>query len=175
MKKRIFTIVCFIFIAGLIFFFSSQPYHKQTLIPFLDQHLPKEWFIKHFSNVHFTYGDGEDISIETYGVSHFVEFFIRKTAHVLIFSSFSIFLFLSLRLFLSSKFSIFLALFLTAGYASFDEFHQYLTGDRTPMWQDAVLDTCAAICGLSIFLLLSIIFKNKRGGKIARIKTDEEI
>ena len=37
-----------------------------------------------------------------------------------------------------------------AGYATFDEIHQWFTGDRTPMWQDSLLDTCGGLTGIVI-------------------------
>ncbi|WP_434011092.1 VanZ family protein [Peribacillus simplex] len=37
-------------------------------------------------------------------------------------------------------------------YASTVELHQKLTGGRTPLWQDAMLDTFAGLLGIFCFL-----------------------
>ncbi|MDO7488053.1 VanZ family protein [Peribacillus frigoritolerans] len=39
-------------------------------------------------------------------------------------------------------------------YASADELHQKLTGGRTPLWQDAMLDTFGGLLGIICFLFL---------------------
>ena len=40
------------------------------------------------------------------------------------------------------------------GYAALDEFHQLLTSGRSPMIQDVMLDSCGAIAGLLVALLI---------------------
>ena len=47
------------------------------------------------------------------------------------------------------------------GYAALDEFHQMLTGGRTPLFQDVILDSLGALTGVLIcWLVLGI--KEKR-------------
>lgn len=48
-----------------------------------------------------------------------------------------------------------LALLSSTGVAALDEFHQMLTADRTPLFQDVILDTVGALVGIGIALLVT--------------------
>ncbi|MDR4196735.1 VanZ family protein, partial [Bacillus cereus] len=50
----------------------------------------------------------------------------------------------------SRKICLIYALLFVADYATFDEIHKWYTGDRTPMWQDSLLDTCGGLTGIII-------------------------
>ena len=153
MKKTISLCVGFLLIGIVIFYFSSQPYSRQSLIPLFNEHLPHSWIEEHFSHISYNYA-GNEISIENYGVSSFVEFHVRKGAHLFVFACFAVFAYIVLkRLTQKAKISGILSLFLTALYAVFDEFHQSLTPERTPAYQDVLLDITGAILGLGVFLI----------------------
>lgn len=150
MKKTGSLVLVLLLVAGVIFYFSSQPYSKQSLIPLLEEKLPHEWMEARFSFISYEYA-GNEISIENYGVSSFVEFHIRKGAHLFVFACFSIFAFFVAKRVLKSTFwRVFFALSLTSGYAALDEFHQSLTPERTPAIQDVLLDMTGALIGLII-------------------------
>jgi VanZ family protein len=160
MKKIIFFIL-FIGLLSTIFYFSSQTYQQQSLIPLLDSILPKDWIIQHFSFIHFHYGTSE-ISIQSRGVSHFVEFFIRKAAHFCVYAVLAIVTFLILRIWKSITFSFTLSVILCFLYASSDEIHQHFTGGRTPMWQDVALDTIGSCVGISFTLFITYLHKKRK-------------
>ena len=105
------------------------------------------------SKISFDYA-GSTVSIAHSGYFHFVEFFIRKAAHftTYFFLGGSLFLGLSAKLnlaWLCAPVSVFAAV----GYAASDEFHQMLTGGRTPLFQDVMLDGAGALCAVVIVLL----------------------
>ncbi|RDC48661.1 VanZ family protein, partial [Acinetobacter sp. RIT592] len=45
--------------------------------------------------------------------------------------------------------------------AGLDEFHQMLTGDRSPMFQDVMLDSMGALTAVVICILFTFIKKKK--------------
>lgn len=159
MKKIISSALFVVAVVALIFFLSSQPYHVQTLKPLLEKTLPHQWITNNFSWVTFNYGSGE-VSIQSLGVSYFVEFFIRKGAHVFIFGLLAIGIYALAKRWCSKVMSFLLAVGLTGAYAAIDEYHQHLTGDRTPMWQDVALDISGACIGVAIYLIFVKIRKN---------------
>ncbi|MFX3623253.1 MAG: VanZ family protein [Ectobacillus sp.] len=148
MNKIAFLVLAWV---GMIFYSSSQPYQKQDMRPLLGEYIDPALAAKLFSWVNFSYA-GREISIAYLGVPGFIEFFIRKGAH---FSVYFVLGFLvcwalaAYRLPAGRKF--WYALLFVAGYAAFDEFHQSFNGDRTPLWQDSVLDTIGGITGIAAF------------------------
>lgn len=158
MKKLISSVLFVLVVIALIFFLSSQPYHVQTLKPLLEKILPHQWITDNFSWVSFNYGSGE-VSIQSLGVSYFIEFFIRKTAHVFIFGLLAIGIYALAKRWCSRVISFLIAVGLTGAYAAIDEYHQHLTGDRTPMWQDVALDISGACLGVAICLAFEMVRK----------------
>lgn len=158
-RKWLFWIPVLIWV-GIIFYSSAQPYSKQDMRSNIEDYVNTEFWIEHFSWVSIDYGGGTPVSIENKGVGGFIEFFIRKGAH---FSVFFILGALTYAALLHSRFNrkqvFWLALLFVAVYAGFDEIHQAFTGDRTPMWQDAVLDTCGGLTGI---IVSSFVWKRKR-------------
>lgn len=149
-----------LFIIGMIFRSSSQTYKEQDLRPLLTQYLPIDIIKKLFNDVSFTYA-GKLISIETVGVSGFVEFFLRKGAH------FGVFFVLSLTLFiaiynLTKKLtkSAILTFIGFSSYAIIDETHQGFTGGRSPLIQDVFVDISGGTTALCIILVL-FLFRKK--------------
>lgn len=143
-----------------IFYFSSQPYHQQDLRPKLHDLLPEQRIIEQFSNVEFNYA-GETVSIKHLGVPGFVEFFIRKGAHFFIYFSLGLSVAYAL---LSTRHWVRLFLYsvlICALYAGSDEFHQSLTGDRTPLITDVGIDTFGAAVGVVLMLLVLLLMRSK--------------
>ena len=70
---------------GLIFYSSAQPYKKQDMRSDIEQYVNVEFVKEHFSWVSIDYGGGTPVSIANKGVGGFIEFFLRKGAHFMVF------------------------------------------------------------------------------------------
>ncbi len=136
--------------AGMIFYSSSQPYENQDIKPFLNDNIPVQWAGDVFGVVKFNYA-GEEISVDALGEARFVEFFIRKGAHVSVYSILAILLIRALyRSYGRLLLSIGLSLLLSVLYAGSDEIHQGFTPNRSPHLEDVFLDVFGAIIGTVI-------------------------
>jgi VanZ family protein len=139
----------------LIFIFSSQPYESQDLKPWLKAVLSFQQIEHYFSHVELKYG-GHLISIKSLGLTGFVEFFIRKSAHVTEYAVLGVLIFQSLRMLLPRVWGVSLiSISLSYLYAVTDEYHQSFIFDRTPLFADVLLDTGGAMLGIILFILLS--------------------
>ncbi|MGE7601097.1 VanZ family protein [Peribacillus sp. NPDC097675] len=140
--------------AMLIFFFSTQTYEEQSLSSFLGQFNTPYWY-ELLEGISFMYG-GAEVSAHTAGVDGFLEFFIRKGAHLFIFFVFGFLTFGVWRAFVMNKVISFSgAIVCVLLYASADELHQKFTGGRTPLVQDVMIDTFGGVLGILFFLLLN--------------------
>lgn len=146
---------------AILFYSSSQTYEQQSQIGLLSKLLKNEPFKEQLSSISFFYAGGE-VSIAKSGYFSFIEFFIRKGAHFgtyfILGSSF--FLGLVPKIKQYGLAAIFAWLSAT-GYAATDEFHQMLTGGRTPLFQDVALDAAGALTGILLCWIV-LGFKNKR-------------
>lgn len=151
-----------IFWAGVIFFASSQPYEQQDLRSTLSDRFNLEIVENVFGEAGFTYA-GSEISIAARGVEGFVEFFIRKGAHV---AGYLILGFLVYRLlnhyFQKRLYMFFSALSIVIMYATLDEIHQYFTPNRTALVEDVILDSVGGLIGI---LLAQLIYHRQDGRK----------
>jgi VanZ family protein len=160
-KLKIFFLyyVPVLFIAGLIFYSSSQPYGKQDIRPELSHLSFLTGIVKHFTFIHFTYAK-EVVSINTLGVPGFTEFFIRKLSH---FTIYLLLCFFTTRLIHFYKPSIkYLGFVFSVVYAASDEIHQMFTADRTPLVQDVIIDSIGALVGYFLFNKLWKIVKKRK-------------
>lgn len=152
-----------------IFYSSSQTYQQQDMRPWLHDKLPEQFIEEHFSEVKLTY-DGNEISIATKGVAGFVEFIIRKAAHIFAFMILSILLLFAI--WHTTKLSIWIKAILTLVgsflYACSDELHQMYTGDRLPKFQDVVIDTFGSIIGIGVYFLIWYIVFTFKMSKLTR-------
>jgi VanZ family protein len=142
------TIICMAF----IFYKSSQPYYEQDLRPSLAAHLPDK-LVQSLPDVEFHYNGQLVTSQQPYD---FIEFFIRKGAHV---SIFAVLTFLSVQTLRALKWKR--ASSVTGGaaialmYAISDEWHQTFVVNRTGQAIDVGIDSigiaivvlCYAIAG----------------------------
>lgn len=160
---NIYLIVAFVMM-GILFYSSSQTYEQQSSIPVLEKILKNEPFKEALSGVSFMYGDSP-VSIKDSGYFKFVEFFIRKAAH------FGTYFILGSSLFMALiprikhlGLALLYAWLAATGYAALDEFHQMLTGGRSPMFEDVVLDSSGALfaCFICIFFFW---FSNRKKPK----------
>lgn len=148
----------------MLFISSSMTYHEQKIQPgFADRHLHflEDWF----ASFNIYYG-GRWHNLQHDGKAGLTEFILRKLAHFTSFFFLGSFLYLGFRRIFKIKYwaPIFCWL-LTVGLAAFDEYHQYLTGDRTPSVHDVMLDGTGAFCGIIfvwLILKLLVIYRQKR-------------
>ncbi|MGX7417453.1 VanZ family protein [Carnobacterium gallinarum] len=164
-KDNLFILLAIVMM-GILFYSSSQPFGKQTVAPYLDKLLVNQPFKELLSGIHFNYAGGGEVSIAAKGYVPFIEFFIRKGAHFGTYFLLGLFWFLGLKNRLYSiGLTAFIAWSLAAGYAAFDEFHQSFTADRTPLFQDVILDSVGALTAVLIAVLFSQLFGKKKKHK----------
>ena len=159
MKNGNFYLVIALLIVLVLFYSSSQTYGQQSQVSRIDEWLPNQPFKAAWSGISFTYG-GSIVSIDHLGYSKFVEFFIRKGAH---FGTYfilggSLFLGVYPKLKLWGLTAI-LAWLSATGYAGLDELHQMITGGRSPMFQDVMLDSMGALTAIVICLVIGFFRK----------------
>lgn len=147
-------------IEAILFYSSSMTYKEQTSVPFLEKYLAGKPFYSALSKIGFTYS-GKYQSVENDGYFKFVEFFIRKGAHFGIYLLLGVFLCLALYVYFKKNFvlMIFIPWMATTGLAAFDEFHQGLTGGRTPLVEDVILDSTGALVGILISVLVLYLIR----------------
>ena len=152
MKKIPWSGYVTLLILSILFISSSMPYEEQSLKPGLSRYLNLD-FVEQLRFISFDY-HGE-VSVEALGPSGFVEFFIRKAAHVSTFIVLGLALVdLTSRLFLPYVLTGLFAYALAITIAVFDEFHQILTGGRTGLIQDVLLDGTGALIGILLYLFI---------------------
>lgn len=145
----------------VLFISSSMTYHQQTSVPWLERVLAGRPFVQQLQGVHFHYA-GETVSIHALGYFKFVEFFVRKGAHVATYFVLGLSLAIGLRPYFTNKWvQLVVTPVLVTGLAAYDEFHQMLTGDRTPLFQDVMLDTLAGL--VAILIVWGLQQARKRG------------
>ena len=153
----------------ILFYSSSMTYKEQTSVPFLERYISGKPFLNSLKGISFNYG-GKTQSIENDGYYHFVEFFIRKGAHFGTYMILGVCLCLALyTYFKKNHFLQTLIPWMTAtGLAAFDEFHQGLTGGRTPSVVDVILDSAGAFTGsIIVVLILYLVIKHQENRKLS--------
>ena len=147
---------------GVLFYSSAQTAQEQSLEPRMNQVLKNQPLKEHFSKKPITYA-GKTISIEQQGYFGYVEFLLRKSAHFISYFLLGLFWFLGLKPKIQVGWLTAVVSWLSAtGYAGLDEFHQMLTGGRSPMIQDIVLDSVGAITAVVIMTLFLSLRKGKK-------------
>lgn len=138
----------------VIFLMSAQPHEKQDLKPWLQNSKAEQVVKERFSGVQLNYG-GKEISVHKNGAAAFMEFFIRKLAHIMEYMVLGFLVFrLSARIIhRKAKVHMVLSLLFCGIYAGLDEMHQIYTAGRTPMISDVILDTCGAAFGIMTYYL----------------------
>ncbi|WP_138419495.1 VanZ family protein [Aquibacillus sediminis] len=158
MKKCLYWLPAIIWM-GVIFYSSSQPYQNQDIKPFLSDYVDLTFLIPFVDWVSFTYHNSV-VSVHEMGIYSFVEFFIRKGAHV------TVFFILMLAFYYAfsktwqkrtSSFLLVISFISTTVYAAFDEWHQGITPNRTPYVGDVLLDGFGGLIGVGLLLLFTRI------------------
>lgn len=144
---------------GIIYLFSSQPYERQNIQPFLGDKMDLAFIEPYVDWVQFTYNQSI-ISVESLGLEGFIEFIIRKGAHVFVFFILCVLFYIAFKktVNLTSFAILSFSFLLTCMYAGFDEFHQSFTPNRTAYIGDVFLDSFG---GLLAVIVLFIIQKMK--------------
>ena len=139
-------------IIGVLFFSSGQTYEQQSLIPNLEEWLPSKPLESQLEKLQIPYW-GKIISVEERGYYPFVEFLLRKAAHFFTFGLLAIAVYNVLP---KIRYRTLVALFLTLALAIGDEYHQSLTGGRTPSSHDVLLDMSGAFTFLIVYLIIHL-------------------
>lgn len=163
-KDNFFILLAFIIMA-VLFYSSSQPYGEQSLTGMLDEILAKEPLKDLLSLIQFNYA-GDEVSIVAQGYSSFIEFFIRKLAHFGIYFLLGLCWFLGLKNKMTSiGLAAFVSWLLASGYAAFDELHQSITPDRTPLMEDVILDATGALTSIFLTVVFLLFYSKKKKNK----------
>lgn len=154
MKKYIYWLlpICWM---GIIYYSSAQPYEDQDVKPFLTDTVDLTFLTPLVDWISFTYHHSE-VSVAGLGTAGFIEFFLRKGAHVGVFFLLMCLFYIALNRTCDMKFLslIIISFSLTVAYAGLDEFHQGFTANRTPYVGDVVLDGVgAAFAALCLMLI----------------------
>jgi VanZ family protein len=152
-KLLIYWLPVFIW-AGMIFYASSQPYEKQDLRPTISDQIDLDLVEEIFSPVRLYYA-GSEISIDALGPAHFIEFFIRKAAHFFVYLGLGFLIYRALSLsILNNRLTFIASWVLTILYAISDEIHQGFTPNRSPHWEDVIIDTVGGLIGITLAWLI---------------------
>ncbi|MFC3041514.1 VanZ family protein [Virgibacillus xinjiangensis] len=142
---------------AVIFRSSATPYQNQDIKPLLGSFPVDLSFLEPLVDwISFRYHQSV-VSVETLGIEGFIEFFIRKGAHVGVFFLLMCAFYAALRKApgLKSRTNLALSFFLTVAYAVADEVHQGFTPNRTPYFGDVVLDSFGALLAAVCLLVFT--------------------
>ncbi|MFD2761213.1 VanZ family protein [Lentibacillus juripiscarius] len=161
MKKWVYWLLPVMWM-GVIFYSSATPYEQQDVKPFMGRTFDLSFMAPYVDWIAFTYHHAE-VSVAALGVEGFIEFFLRKGAHVGVFFILMCLFFIAIRQTtrLRLRAALAVSFFLTAAYAGMDEFHQSFTANRTPYAGDVLLDTAGAL----LAGILLVFFQRKRDKK----------
>lgn len=133
-----------------LFISSATPYSDQSIVSPLER-FDWTWAEPALSAFDFDYA-GSRVSLEDKGSTGLIEFLIRKAAHVTVFFVLGM---LFVKAVSRARLNVWLTLLfawtLANTVAVFDEFHQSLTPERTPLIQDVILDSIGACLGVLLF------------------------
>lgn len=134
-------------------YMSAQPYTEQDLRPML-RGFDLSWVERWLGWVNFTYASSE-ISVAYRGPAAFLEFFIRKGAHLAVFATLG---FLCIRLLTAWSMKMVIraaiTLFIVMTVAAIDEYQHFLHPGRTGLFEDVVLDTVGGLIGMGVYVML---------------------
>ncbi|MGP4040743.1 VanZ family protein [Gracilibacillus sp. D59] len=160
MKKIIYWMFPILWM-GIIYYSSEQPYQDQDIRPFLSQYVDLSILEPLLQSISFTYHQSV-VSVDQLGVEGFVEFFVRKGAHVGVFFILSSLFYLAFKktwMYKNVILLTFFAFFATLLYAIFDEWHQGLTPNRTPYAGDVILDGTGALIAVLVIIIVNKLRK----------------
>ncbi len=158
-RNFILYILPVILLTLLIFHFSSQPFHKQDIKPYMEILISEERLAEILPAVEFYYGGSKISYKDPYG---FTQFFIRKFAHL---SLYGVLGFLTVRavniLMLAGLRGAVLGLVCSVLIACLDEFNQSLSPYRTGSYYDVCLNIIGVFMGIMAFIFIEKLFKKE--------------
>ncbi len=145
----------------VIFIHSQQSYHEQTLIPWLKSMISIDDLIHWVPDITFRY---DRIFVNSLVQPYeFIEFLIRKSAHLIQYSIFGLVIILLVKSrFLNAMFPLIITLIATFLIASLDELNQSFNPDRTGSLWDVALDTFGGLSGVVCLYIISWIWNRKK-------------
>lgn len=140
---------------GVIFLSSSTPYEKQDVKPLLNNVEFLRFLEPYLQPISFVYNQSV-VSVDHLGLAGFLEFFLRKGAHVGVFFLLLDFLYIAFRKTTELSFNraVAFSFFITVAYAVTDEIHQGFTPNRTPYLGDVLLDSIGALLAASLLTVI---------------------
>ncbi|GED79957.1 integral membrane protein [Amylolactobacillus amylotrophicus DSM 20534] len=150
----------------LIFISSSMTYQQQNIQSDLQPFWPP--FTRFLNSFSFVYA-GEKHSLALDGYAGYLEFILRKLAHFASYFLMGAFFYYGLRRLIKHNFFPALIIWLAmTGLAAFDEYHQAITGGRTPSVHDVMLDSFGAVVGiLLVGLIIFVVWRHHERKKLA--------
>lgn len=157
-REKIFLLLAFLVLL-MLFISSSMTYHQQELHEgMLDKRFG--WLENIVSGWNFTYG-GQRHNVQLDGRAGLAQFVLRKMAHFGSYFLLGGFGYLGLRRIFKIKWlAPIITWFIAIAFAAFDEYHQFLTGDRTPSVHDVMLDGAGALTAI-VLVMLVLYVKNR--------------
>lgn len=148
---------------AFIFYKSSQSYGEQDLRPTLAAWLPLSMLEHWLPSIEFTYDGGLVTWKQPYD---FVEFFIRKGAHV---AEYALLTFLVIRVLLALRWERWMAIVagavISVAYAASDEWHQSFVPNRTGHAIDVAVDSIGVVLVVLLFLIVGRFSRRKNKGR----------
>ncbi|MCA0986886.1 VanZ family protein [Guptibacillus algicola] len=145
----------------ILFISSNTPYQNQDVKP-----LFREWVTitqEDLPQIEFTYDGALVTPSQPY---NYVEFFLRKSAHVVSFGLLAFFWMMFFKGKYSKRVALLLGFALALLYALFDEFHQSLIPNRTGHLIDVFIpDTLGIVIASFAFLIMASISKKEKAEK----------
>lgn len=154
-REKIFLLLA-LFVLLMLFVSSSMTYQQQELHDnVMNKHFG--WLENIVAGWNFTYG-GRVHNVQIDGRAGLAQFVLRKMAHFGSYFLLGGFGYLGLRRIFKVKWvAPILTWFAAIAFAAFDEYHQFLTGDRTPSVHDVILDGMGALTAIVLIMLFSFI------------------
>jgi VanZ family protein len=151
-----------VLLCGLaLFIFSSQSYHRQSIVPILKEIIPKQQLADVLPHVSVTYGN-KTISAQKHPY-HFIEFFFRKSAHLFMYAMAGAFLYFALIPYrIRFAWKAVAVVLGVAVLAYLDEWNQSLRAFRNGNLEDIILDTVGGFIGLLVCAGLWRVFRRKQ-------------
>lgn len=148
---------------GIVFFLSSQPYQKQSIQPFLQEHISSERASQLVPDVSFRYGESRIVGKESPYV--LIEFVFRKSAHLFIYMVLSVLAAVGLKGIGGRVSGVIIgSLLIVLCAATADEWNQLHHAQRTGSVLDIGVDFAGGCLGIVVVLLYSI-WRRKRAGR----------
>ena len=156
-KLRILLTLLIVFWMGVIFYFSNQTGPKSS-----SSSQSVIYLIGHISKTVAGHNIVNTLSTEAFS---FLEFIIRKCAHMFVYFILSILTMLLMFTYETYplRFKCFISLLVSFLYACSDELHQFFVGGRSASFRDVMIDSTGACIGILLtFIIYTLIKKTQR-------------